>query len=276
MGKIKVLAVIVSACALCLALAGCGGGQSSGSVSGSASSSASSSVAKSNAVTAETIVGDWQLGAADMNGARLTGDMSALGLSWTVTFNSDKSAAMNMTTSDASSQPATQSISGTWSFENGKAHATFKNDTTTTDLDFTANEDGTITTVMEGQGSLTFQRGPSKPEYDLSKSEQITDIATIAGDYTIAGAYMMGVCIIGDTTAFGMGDTKLVIRADGTADYTTGGSTTAITITVENGKATANIGGVSCALTTTGELLTLDLTAALGGGNQLASFFKKA
>lgn len=279
MGKMKVLAAVVSACVLCLVLAGCGGGQSSGSASGSAASSASqasSSVAKSNKVTAETIVGDWQLGAADVNGARMTGDLSQMGLSFKLTFKSDNTVTMNMESTMSGTTPTSESISGNWTFENGVAHATFTNESNTTNLDFTANDDGTITTTMEGQGTLTFQRDPSKPEYDIANSKPVTDIASIAGNYTIAGAYMMGICITGDTSAFGMGDTTLVIRADGTADYTTSGHTIAMKLTTANGATTANLEGVECPVTMTGDLLTLDLTSALGGGTQMASFFKKA
>ena len=278
MGKMKVLAVIVSACALCLALAGCGGGQSSGSASGSAASSAqaSSSASKSAAVTADTIVGDWQLSSMETNGARITGDLAQTGANFKLTFNSDKTLTMTMSNTFSRTQPTTESISGTWSFENGKAHATLKNETTTTELDFVANDDGSITTNMDEQGKLTFQREASKPEHDPSNAKPVTDIASIAGNYTIAGAYMTGVCIMGDVSAFGMSDMSLVIKADGSAEYTTNGQTTNMKLTTADGKTTASIDGVECPVTMTDELLTLDLGGVFGGGSQMATFFKKA
>lgn len=230
---------IAAICALSLALVACGGGAAS-STSGEATSvasadsaasttsatSADSTTSAADVTKATTIVGDWKMAAADMNGILVTGDLAQFG---TLMGDEESAAMMQMALSFKEDGTGTiaagsQELNATWK-ESGSSYVVTIETVNGDKQDTTATlADGTLRLEVADMGTLIFTADGSYPgavSYDVASAKPITSESEIIGTWKLVGVQMAGVTMSGDSEAmtemFGYDAGEVVFEAGGKA-----------------------------------------------------------
>ncbi|WP_035438463.1 hypothetical protein [Atopobium sp. oral taxon 810] len=275
------LSAIACAVTLIWSLAACGGTQTpAGSNAGSGGTTQTQATKKpaKKVINEDTFVGEWNLVAADMGGAHLAGDISAMDLHSTVTFTKDGKFTMTM---------ENKSTSGKWKLDGEAAVVMPEKSAITTDDDggekqnfsFKVNKDDTITVAIdELDMGMTYGKGKNAkiaPEFNPKDGKAITDISQLAGTWKLAGMYKDGASISGDLSMLSMTETTMKINKDGTGEFIFGGDSSPLTVTIDSDGAKLTESSVTVTLTLGEGRLICDSSKIMDGTFEGYLFFEK-
>ncbi len=171
----------------------------------------------------EDWIGEWTAVKAKAQSAIITGDLTNLDMSFTMSLHEDQTAAVTF---------GEDQQECTWQKGEGRSAVIVADEN---QLPMTLNDAGQIEFDMSMDGEeaiITFAKG-TDPEpvisYDYTKAVPITDTAVLEGSWKAIAANYLGACIEGDLSAFGDFDMKLQLNADGTGILTSSGSDSDIT-----------------------------------------------
>lgn len=273
--KRRFLACMLALTLSTMGLGACGGSQKPAETQTAAETEAASSeAAETEAVETEAPVtelpeteppvevdwtGDWTATQVGMQGAIVTGDLSALEIQFTMTLNEDGSATLSMN-DDAQE--------GIWS-ENtdGSAALTISEKT----VPVVMYDDGSAYMTVDIDDSvmnILFKKGTEpekKAAYDPADAEKITDPAFPAGSWKALALYTQGICVEGDLSVFGAFDLAMELKADGTGTMSFNEDSSDLTWTIGEEGLSVNSDGTTYQVLQLGEYLVFDFGDDMGG-----------